>query len=318
MTDRIPNSEDRRPRPDWWARLFAVGGLAAGAAALYYSWIHTANLPSTQEIVSSYHAEIDQFLEEARLKLDEQDRLEAVARKDRNDLEWEAIKERDAKFAQRLAELSKPDAAAVGQVAGEQVEASTDMVAAASGGEPSTDTDSGDTLAAKDGQTTSSSEAEDSLIEDLFGTGDVAGAGEARLQVARRTLQPTSAADAEIVTISNTTELDADLRAIQFAPDSLYEVNSDLSSDTTTLGAGDLDIQFVRMDNRARDPSKQGTYRRVFANPITIPAGGRPDVRVQIQNGQHLGWGLRGTLVLDYGDRQLEIPGVSARFVAER
>ncbi len=138
-----------------------------------------------------------------------------------------------------------------------------------------------------------------------------------QLRVAQSWKKPLSAADAGLVMIKNDGDHEAQLNRVTFTPKSAFETDLPLSMESGLPTVNQLVVRFTREHNTATESDRHAPYERDFVEPEIVPGDSYAQLRIEIENASHLGWGFEGDLLIQYDDgRTLAVPNVQALFVA--
>lgn len=141
------------------------------------------------------------------------------------------------------------------------------------------------------------------------------------LVVVRVDPQPLASEYAVTLTIRNTSDQLAVVSRVLFMPREIIE-NISTTLATRSFGVSsptEMALAFSADENRAEDPDSQGRYVHELNDTFQVPADSAVDIRLAIQNPEHLGYGLRGKLTLEYNvDQSLEVENTAIAFIAEQ
>ena len=138
-----------------------------------------------------------------------------------------------------------------------------------------------------------------------------------QLRVAQSWKKPLSAADAGLVMIKNDGDHEAQLNRVTFIPRSPFETDLPRSMESGLLTVNQLVVRFTQEHNTATERDRHAKYEQDFVEPEIVPGDSYVQLRIEIVNAAHLGWGFEGDLLIQYDDgRTLEVPNVQALFVA--
>lgn len=138
-----------------------------------------------------------------------------------------------------------------------------------------------------------------------------------QLRVAQSWKKPLSAADAGLVMIKNDGDHEAQLKRVTFTPKSAFETALPLAMESGLLTVNQLVVRLTQEHNTATEQDRHAVYERDFVEPEIVPGDSYIQLRIEIENAAHFGWGFEGDLLIQYDDgRTLPVPNVQAVFVA--
>jgi len=141
------------------------------------------------------------------------------------------------------------------------------------------------------------------------------------LMVVRVDPQPLASEYAITLTVRNTSDQLAVVSRVLFQPREIIEnVSTSLASRSFGVSSpSEMALAFSMDDNRAEDRESQGRYVHELPDTFQIPADTAIDIRLAIKNDEHLGYGLRGKLTLEYNiDQSLDVENTPVAFITEQ
>ena len=273
--------------PDWWSRLVAVGSLLVAATAL---WFAKSKHDSNSALSNPKVAALVQSLES----------------------EVQASSVRESRFNELMGKLER-----VTNYRPTTARIPTDAVDS----DDNEEMPAPSSLTADDGEMTESVDrsGEDSLDEDSDSLANLANdlASDTDENFAEdesilRTLDtPQLPVDSDFLTASiiNDSLEPAFITHVKFVPlDVIEDIPTSIAVEPIPESTdSELSLQFGPDDNVAEDPTEQGTYFRMLNSAFHVGAGDRFDVRIAIKNPAHIGYGLRGTLTLDFNTTESKV-----------
>lgn len=280
---------------DWWSRLIALGSLAISGAALYYAYRHEITLPvSTKSPANQAATDTKQIpttpvagspLVPERSQLSEAvsapSGADAATNDDATPIDWPAEKARTADPNDQLSRI-EPNASGTNDAS------------------PQPKVGRGEDLAKP-----VEPPAEQPLGAPLLAT-------------VRTMLKPTSDLDYANATIRNIGNGEAQILELIFHPEDYEEIAKDASarSDWGLTDDKQLVVRFDSQDNRTTTPGRHGNYIRELQAPYRIQPNGTVDLKIVLENRDHLGYALVGKLTLRLeGADQFQIERVAIPFV---
>ena len=139
------------------------------------------------------------------------------------------------------------------------------------------------------------------------------------LRVVQTALRPLNEEYAVTLTLRNTSnDTPAVISKVIFSP---KEVVEDVSTELAMKPIGkstesEFAMAFGPEHNQSRGSSRQGSYVRLLSERFTIPPGEEVKVRLGINDREHIGYGLLGSLTLEFNTTEsLEVPSLALAFL---
>ena len=140
-----------------------------------------------------------------------------------------------------------------------------------------------------------------------------------RLRLAQSLMKPVDAGDAVSIVIKNDGNREAELTRVTFSPTSQFLVSQSSLTNTGLESANRLVVRFSKEHNTATEEGRHADYVRRFEEPEYVPGNNYVQLRIEIENAEHLDWAFEGTLTIEYDDgEKLTIPNAEALFVRPR
>ena len=292
------NEEFREVRStvDWWSRLIALGSLAVSGAAFYYAYVQETTLPvSTQSTTDGRVAEVQPGQTTSvpavtppgnmltpTMTPDQSQPAEPVADSSSSaPIDWMTEKARPVEPANQ---------------------AQSPVV---------TPPSSADTVSEESDGTLNDLEKpiEPSFEEDP---------GAPMLATVRTMLKPTSDVEFANATVRNSGDGTARILELIFHPDAVEQIPKEAAV-PPNWGATDdkqLIVRFSNQDNRTSTAGRHGDYIRELPAPYLIEPGGTVDLRMLLENPEHVGYSLVGKLTMRLaGGNEFQIDRVAIPFV---
>jgi hypothetical protein len=178
-----------------------------------------------------------------------------------------------------------------------------------------------DPYEARDGSNTAGDAGRESdAIDDLLDAPivETPPAGRPQLVSVRQTLRPSGDSDSYSATVRNAGDAEALVSEIIFQPMEVVELSvaSAIPPEWGVTNSEQLVILLDARDNRTTTSGRHGAYGRELDRSFAIAAGQTADIKLAIDNEEHVGWGLQGRLTLRVvGGDDLEIENVALAFV---
>lgn len=310
---------------DWTSRILALASLiiSLGAVAYQVSQDQVANEnPSAKsELLAQFKSELDkQATDYQQKQKDLEDHyLAALDEREKRFGEWnESLGDALSKFNTDAKELLDQVALDEQKASQERRTAFRQQLVALAGN--ATDSNAADETTGANSQDASSSAAEASSGTAENGSSKATDAAEgpdlrgpqeepdaaqtARsaapvLQLVNTVFRPTSA-DTMLIALRNDTDQDALVESIRFQPKKDFKApQPGVPSESATSGTLTT-VRFTAANNMSTRAGYHGMYSQKLATPIRVPARGTATLRILIEDAKTTGWGLAGSLWLDY------------------
>ena len=273
--------------PDWWSRLMALGSLLVAGTALWFARYGNDGMEHQATPTPEIAALIHQLKAEARASEIRQTKFDSLVS------EMERITTYRPSTAGVPTELIPPpnqnddDVPSLGGMGNES------LLDDASENSPTGDKNSEETTTAD-------------LASDLFdeesesAASDVA-SEDSILRTVETPQLPVNS-DFATATVSNESLEPAYITHVKFQPASVVEdIPTSLAIEAPSQSTdSELVVEYAADENTATNPSDHGTYFRKLVEPFLASAGDQFEIKVAIKNPTHIGYGLRGTLTLEY------------------
>ena len=280
--------------PDWFGRLMSFGALAVAAASLYYTYtLQNGELPFAKKSAGGGVA-----------KAGFENPLDSI------------VPPNDADGAEATPNPTTENDSASGQETGDEGSASGDLDSMLGAATTSTD-DLADNSGAVDDAPVKDAPVKDAPVDDglvddgLVDDGLVENVDDplddpiesprASLIAVRTAFRPSGDIDAATVTVRNTGNAAAMITQLTFEPGE--SINVPIGAATRPSWGATNDTQLVLRlddsDNQSQISGKHGDYLRRLEPSYYVGAGNAADIKLAINNDEHLGYGLRGRLKVE-------------------
>lgn len=133
--------------------------------------------------------------------------------------------------------------------------------------------------------------------------------------------KPLASEYAVTLTVRNNSDELAVISRVVFEPNDILDgVSTEFA--TRQFGVSipsEFALAFDGSDNQAKNKTDQGRYVRVLSKTFNVPEKSNRDIRLAIENDEHIGYGLVGKLTLEYNTSEsLDIENVSIAFIGNQ
>lgn len=328
-----PRVAEYHVEPDWWSRMMALGSMLVAAAALWFARHPDSTLSDLKPVgVASVAGMLDSSDDAAPETSDTTDPAakdsamsHALATSEGADPSDDKKKETTvlrASNANELLDESESDDEL--DVFGDETDRTTSTLEEfiADSGMVDVPEDNSDQSSDENSSSVAADQApqlKDEKSDELQWDG-FREEGEGLL-VVRVYPQPLASEYAVTMTVRNTSDQLAVVSRVLFQPREIIEnVSTSLASRSFGVSSpSEMALAFEMDDNRAEAPESQGRYVHELLDTFQIPADSAVDIRLAIQNDEHLGYGLRGKLTLEYNvDQSLDVENTPVAFITDQ
>ena len=349
----VPEYAPMKWEPDWWSRLMAVGSMLVAAAALYYarypdtaSPLSTAGL-GTGTVVSTDDANSGSMGAPATVEAaDDEPSAEEAAAADEQTMEsvasaGPASGSRVSPMAHAIANADQPSAT-LADLAGDadettvlRVNSETESMQPEDESEESALEAFAASADSDDSETASSSEHDD--YRDMDSSNEVADSAPSlsgemikldgntespdKLLVEFLETQPLKSEYAITMTVRNTSDRMVVINSVLFQPREIIEnVSTEFAGRSFGVSSpSEFVLSLKADDNLAKKSDEIGRYAHRLDETFQVPGKSSIDIRLAVENPEHIGYGLIGKLTLEYNvDESLNVENTAIAFIDEQ